>query len=216
MAPVTGGILRSRIERKGTGPRFGRCSLFSFRDGLATLPWALAERLSHQLRLGVRAERITPLPNGWFRVSVAEGNQSLAIAARSVLVALPTYATARLLVPLDDVAANALAVVFLGYLAGDVGHRLDGLGFLTPSREEQDMLGILFSSTLFAGRAPAGHVTETRRLRSCFQFGFARARARSREYAPAWRPLRDARQYPVDTLRGAACFLGHSGRRLFS
>jgi oxygen-dependent protoporphyrinogen oxidase len=42
-----------------------------------------------------------------------------------------------------------------------VAHPLDGLGVLVPAVESRRFLGILFSSTLFPGRAPAGHVALT-------------------------------------------------------
>jgi oxygen-dependent protoporphyrinogen oxidase len=39
-----------------------------------------------------------------------------------------------------------------------VAHPLDGFGGLVPAIEKREVLGILFSSTLFPDRAPAGHV----------------------------------------------------------
>jgi oxygen-dependent protoporphyrinogen oxidase len=42
-----------------------------------------------------------------------------------------------------------------------VGHPLDGFGFLVPRPEGVGLLGGLFSSTLFAGRAPAGRALLT-------------------------------------------------------
>jgi oxygen-dependent protoporphyrinogen oxidase len=51
--------------------------------------------------------------------------------------------------------------VFLGYRRAGVGHPLDGLGVLAPRVERRAVLGMLFSSTLFEGRAPEGHVALT-------------------------------------------------------
>jgi oxygen-dependent protoporphyrinogen oxidase len=52
-------------------------------------------------------------------------------------------------------------VAFLGYRAADIAHPLDGLGVLMPRVERRSVLGMLFSSTLFEGRAPAEHVALT-------------------------------------------------------
>jgi oxygen-dependent protoporphyrinogen oxidase len=42
-----------------------------------------------------------------------------------------------------------------------VTHPLDGFGGLVPAVERRSILGVLFSSTLFPGRAPDGHVALT-------------------------------------------------------
>ena len=54
-----------------------------------------------------------------------------------------------------------LSVVYHGYDAKDLSHPLDGFGFLVPEIEEMNILGTLFSSTLFPGRAPEGKVLLT-------------------------------------------------------
>jgi oxygen-dependent protoporphyrinogen oxidase len=42
-----------------------------------------------------------------------------------------------------------------------VAHPLDGFGMLVPAKEHRRILGTLFSSTLFPGRAPDGRVLLT-------------------------------------------------------
>jgi oxygen-dependent protoporphyrinogen oxidase len=54
-----------------------------------------------------------------------------------------------------------VAEVFLGYAAGAIGRRLDGFGFLIPALEQRKILGTIWSSALFPGRAPDGHVALT-------------------------------------------------------
>jgi oxygen-dependent protoporphyrinogen oxidase len=86
-----------------------------------------------------------------------------------VVVALPAYAAARVLAPLVPAVADSLtaiahpplAVVALGYRRPQISHALDGLGVLTPTVERRNVLGLLFSSTLFARRAPEGHALLT-------------------------------------------------------
>jgi oxygen-dependent protoporphyrinogen oxidase len=52
-------------------------------------------------------------------------------------------------------------VLALGFRREDVAHRLDGFGLLVPEVERRNLLGVIFSSTLFSGRAPDGHVLLT-------------------------------------------------------
>jgi oxygen-dependent protoporphyrinogen oxidase len=88
------------------------------------------------------------------------------LRARAVVVATQPHVGAGLLAGLDADAADAvagieappLAVVFLGYARRQVAHPLDGLGYLTPRREGRLLNGAQFCSTMFPGRAPAGHV----------------------------------------------------------
>jgi oxygen-dependent protoporphyrinogen oxidase len=49
----------------------------------------------------------------------------------------------------------------LGFHREDVVHPLDGFGMLVPQKENFDILGCLFSSSLFPNRAPDGSVTLT-------------------------------------------------------
>jgi oxygen-dependent protoporphyrinogen oxidase len=163
------GILAVRRPRPGgkLDPRHRK--LFSFREGMSALPAALARALAGRVRFGVRVEAIEPAAGGGFRVRVRERAGLSSLHAACVVVALPAYAAARVLQALSPSAADALAtlehpplaVVALGFRARDVAHPLDGLGVLAPSVENRSVLGLLFSSTLFAQRAPDGHALLT-------------------------------------------------------
>ena len=163
--------LRSRFrkERERAGRDAGPRKLFSLRRGLGALPEAIAHRLAGRVFLGERAEAVQRGPAGMFRVLLSGRCGARAVTARSVVVALPAYAAGALLDRFDpDVAETLarishppLAVVFLGYRSGAVAHPLDGAGVLAPAVENRDILGLLFSSTLFPGRAPPGHVALT-------------------------------------------------------
>jgi oxygen-dependent protoporphyrinogen oxidase len=65
------------------------------------------------------------------------------------------------LAPLAKVHHPPVASIVLGFRREDVAHPLDGFGMLIPRAEHCHTLGTIFSSTLFPGRAPAGHVTLT-------------------------------------------------------
>src|SRR5205823_6169248 len=49
-----------------------------------------------------------------------------------------------------------VAVVASGYRKGSIGNALEGFGFLVPRSEGRQILGTIFSSTLFDHRAPPG------------------------------------------------------------
>lgn len=155
----------------GMDPRFDprRRNLFSFRQGMASLPRQLAIALGPRLRSGVRVEGLHARAGGGFGLSLREGDRGMGLSVDGVILALPAYAASRLLAPLApevasglaDIAHPPLAVVALGYRRAQVSHPLDGLGVLTPTVERRSALGLLFSSTLFARRAPDGLVLLT-------------------------------------------------------
>ncbi|MDP2786669.1 MAG: protoporphyrinogen oxidase [Pseudomonadota bacterium] len=167
---ITGGLIRNRLRhgKSGAGNPATRM-LFSFRNGIAQLPVALASGLGQRIHAGHRVESLQLRAGGGFRLRVEHRGQSRSLDAAAVVLCVPAPTAARLLAPwqregseaLAALAHPPLAVVFLGYRALDVAHPLDGLGVLAPAREKRGVLGMMFSSTLFAGRAPAGHVALT-------------------------------------------------------
>lgn len=168
---VRGMIAKARAKRPTSSTRrSGPPPIVSFPEGLAELPLALAASLpAGALRLNAPVRQITrasATQEGGWTLDAAPGE-----TFARVLLTLPAPALTRLCVDADtpDADLAALAAVphppvtslFLGYRRSDVAHPLDGFGALLPSREGRPLLGVLFSSTLFPGRAPAGHVALT-------------------------------------------------------
>ncbi len=151
--------LRQRRRASATGPA-GR--MVSFRDGMQTLPDAIAAALGEALTLDEPVTALQRRDDGTWQVQ----GRRRAWQARQVVLSVPAEQAARLL---DGRAAPALAAIpyppvaslALGFRRDQVGHPLDGFGFLIPGREGRRTLGALFSSTLFPHRAPAGHVLLT-------------------------------------------------------
>jgi oxygen-dependent protoporphyrinogen oxidase len=144
--------------------------LHSLDGGMEVLVRALAGALGDGVRVRAEIESISPRDEGGFRVRVRDlGSPARApeeIAADAVVLAAAGPEQARLLGPWDDGGARALAgisaapisVVALGYDRTAIAHPLDGFGFLIPRDEGVRTLGVIFSSTLFPGRAPEGKV----------------------------------------------------------
>jgi oxygen-dependent protoporphyrinogen oxidase len=157
-----GSIVRAAMTAARKGHRMPGRKLFSWRDGIATLPAALATRLGPAIRTGVAVRRVTP-ESGGFRI---DAGASGSLHARAVIIATQPHVAAALLEPFEPVAADALwsisapplAVVFMGYRREQIDHPLDGLGYLGARCEGRAVNGALFHSTMFAGRAPEGHV----------------------------------------------------------
>ena len=159
------GAIRRAMAGRRTGPApSGR--LISFADGMQTLPDGIAAALGPDcVRTGIGVDKLVRDQQGW-QVHI---NGQPTLQARQVVLSLPADATAALLQPLaphisaelQDIEYAPIASVALGFQRAQVSHPLDGFGFLVPRRERLEVLGSLFSSTLFPGRAPRDHVTLT-------------------------------------------------------
>ena len=163
MERAYGSVLRGMVVSRQRGKRMPAPRLFSWRDGIATLPATLAAQLGSRVKVGVAVRRIVAQPTGFVVNTAGAG----AIRTNAVVIATPPHVAAGLLVDLDAEAADAatqieappLAVVFLGYARAQIAHPLDGIGFLAPSGEHRRLSGALFCSTMFPGRAPEGFVS---------------------------------------------------------
>lgn len=164
-----GSLLRGAFKRRNTsgGPK-GR--IFSFPDGLGELPDALARSLGTAVRLAHGVTTVRRRRQDWqvdFEASGTRGTESFS----AVVCALPADALAGLafegpepadtLQLLREIKQPPVVSVFTGYRRADIPHPLDGFGFLVPQVERRPLLGTLFSSTLFPGRAPEGFVALT-------------------------------------------------------
>ena len=166
-----GSIIRGQIAaakaKKAAGiPRGG---IISFSRGLQMIPDALAARLpAGALSLNARLEAL--VPGKQWSVIWNDGAGAHTEQFDAVIAGLPAPALAQLrfgtlgerpLASLDAIEHPPVSSLFLGYRREQVAHPLDGFGVLVPEIERRSVLGILFSSSLFAGRAPDGHVALT-------------------------------------------------------
>ncbi len=151
-----GSLIRAMMAKRGARPRH-----VSFDGGLATLVEALAADLGGRLIADAQAVALARSADGW-RVTTRHGGHE---AARVVL-AVPAWHARTLLQPLDAVLGETLgtipaagmSMVALAWEAGAIGRPLSGYGFLVSRTAGLDSLGVVWESSLFAGRAPAGHV----------------------------------------------------------
>jgi oxygen-dependent protoporphyrinogen oxidase len=170
-------VMKQRRAANGGQPQAPqeKATLQAFRDGNETLIRAIAARLAERLICGTEVVRIEALDSGQgpnavrFRVSLRGPKGEEAVDAERLILSVPTETAGRLLEPLDfgfaaqlsAIAYSGVAVVSLGYRKGDVGHSLAGFGFLVPRSAGLSILGTVWNSSLFPGRAPEGQALLT-------------------------------------------------------
>lgn len=175
-----GGLIRALLllaRRKRAERRAGKAVasaagpggvLTSFAGGLQELTDGLARQLEASLHLGEEVASIKPLGEG-FSLSTAGGRN---YEAELLITAVPAMVLASqvksfspdMAVQLRQIPYAPLQVVCFGYRRESVPLALNGFGYLGARRAGLHSLGTLWSSSIFAGRAPEGYVL----LRSMF------------------------------------------------
>ena len=165
---IKGQIKGARERRRSAETAKNTAGSFSFRMGMQTITDALARAVGRVVT-GVRVQQILRNADGTWTVTGTRDGAPVIHHARAVVVAVPAYAAAELVRELAPAATQGLAAipyaavasVASAYRRSDVGHSLAGFGFLVPKKERRQILGSLFSSSMFEGRAPAGTVLLT-------------------------------------------------------
>lgn len=163
-----GGLFKAMMAKKrqpaaGGGSAMGPGgTLTSFQGGMGTLVRRAAACLGDAVRLNTLVTGIEKADRGY---QVRLGSKET-LNAENVIVAAPVHAAGSMVADLDADLAAALSeipfasmtVVCTAYNRADVGHKLNGFGFLIPRTQGKRILGCIWTSSLFPGRAPAGKV----------------------------------------------------------
>lgn len=147
---------RRRLQAQGKPVRKG---LFSFKQGLGRLTSALGQALGSSFKPGCEVHAIADEKGYWVVQTRGHGSFS----ADSLVLAVPPHQASRLLAPVQERAAQILSQIELAPVAvvhwampeGD-GELPRGFGFLVPRHYQNHVLGSIFVSDVFPGRAPAG------------------------------------------------------------
>jgi protoporphyrinogen/coproporphyrinogen III oxidase len=163
--------MRSRPKNPNAQKARGICSLTR---GVSSLFDALGAQLGNSARLGVSVDAVirndsTHQERFEVRCTSSNAERSESLAASAVICATETGPAGAMLAPSSEQFTKSLAripyapiaVVSVGYRREAVGHALNGFGFLVPRKEGLRVLGCVWNSALFPGRAPEGDVLLT-------------------------------------------------------
>lgn len=156
---------RPKKDQSSSGARY---SMFvTPRHGLSSMVEAIAARLpGNTIRTQSPVEAITRPSdgrNGRWNVAIS-GPSPTQLEVDAVIIATPSHVGAKLLADvdqelarwLDTIQHSSCAVVSLGFRREQIGHPMDGFGFVVPLVENRQILSGSFSSVKYAGRAPDG------------------------------------------------------------
>jgi protoporphyrinogen/coproporphyrinogen III oxidase len=173
------GMMKGAQERKQRAEKAkDRADTFSFVSGMQQLPQAIGNSLGKSVLLHAKVTGVRNLPatqnkpsnkpdlRRRYLVKYLHHGKKEEMETDVIVFAIPAYDAAPLLQLLSKETANTLSSIyyppvisiFLGVKREDIRCKLDGFGFLIPSKEKRKILGCLWNSCLFGNRAPAGMV----------------------------------------------------------
>ena len=176
-----GSLLKGFLRRKKEEKRDKRIDLFSFRNGMGTLPGKLDEILGKRrpTTKGFAVREIRRNENGGASYMLtgndaASGNREVRYESEHVVLATPAYESARLLSGLSEVISRELrsieyapvAIVNFGLPLKNIAKPFNGSGCLIPKKEGRYLLGFRINSNLYPNRAPQDKLVIT-----CFAGG---------------------------------------------
>lgn len=161
-----GSIIRSLSSKKN---RF-KNKIISFKEGLVQLPITLSQTLKQKPLTDARLLEINQENGGWkiqFQIGEDRPQNIIFDAVYSTIPAhknhtLPLLESAKSDLPdFSSVEHPPVTVLSLGFRSDQFKKPLSGFGYLIPSKEKQDYLGVLFTSSIFENRAPKNHTLIT-------------------------------------------------------
>ncbi len=169
-----GSVLRGAMKSRPASQK--RPSSSSFQHGMETLLEGLAAQLGDAIQtqasvesLSFRSDATGAKGQPLFSVRVKTAAGIADIAADTIVLATPAYTAGQILAStseklhayLSALPYAPVAVVAGGYQRRQIGNALEGFGYLVPRAENLHVLGTVWNSSLFPGRAPDGMVTLT-------------------------------------------------------
>ncbi|MDP2301058.1 MAG: protoporphyrinogen oxidase [Ignavibacteria bacterium] len=163
------GTIRSIKERKGRAEvSKNHAKMFSFRNGMQSLPKTIAAKLSDRVILLADVETVEKSGEG-YKVTYNNAGEKREITADYVLSTVPAYVASnifrnldtKLSEHLDSIEYPPVMVLYLAYPKDKIKQPLDGFGFLIPKKEKKSFLGAIWSSVIFDNRTSGDNATFT-------------------------------------------------------
>lgn len=158
-------------NKEADNPNLKKPRLVSFAQGMKELPQKIGSILKEEIFCNQTVKTVCRNSNTWDITVQTKSGEIYKETFDQVISTVPSHKILSLewenikgMKELDTLASSKhfpLALVYLGFKKDDISHPLDGFGFLVPEAERLNILGTLFSSTLFPGRAPEGQVLLT-------------------------------------------------------
>ncbi|MBW8325939.1 MAG: protoporphyrinogen oxidase [Prolixibacteraceae bacterium] len=158
---IKGAIKKAKLPKDERDKKATK-EVFSAKGGLGRLIEALTESIGYENIL-LSAETMVKPISGGFQLQITTPEQLISLETPHLITTCGGYALPKLLpfldeqeaAPFNDLKYAAVTQVLLGFNKWK-GISLKAFGGLVPGKENKNILGVLFTSSFFEGRAPKG------------------------------------------------------------
>ena len=159
---IRGAIKKAKLPKDERDKKATK-EVFSAKGGLSRMIEAMTETIGPEnIMLSVENTLVKPASNG-FQLQITTPEQMISLETKHLVTTCGGYALAGLLpflneeeiAPFNELKYAAVTQVLLGFNKWK-GMSLKAFGGLVPGKENKNILGVLFTSSFFEGRAPKG------------------------------------------------------------
>ena len=157
------GAIKKAKEPKTDRDKLATKKVFSAIGGLSNITDSMADFLGDRISLGVSNLKINPKENAWEATFLDKSGNQQTISASTVITTCGSYSLPEILPFVEPKLMNQvnnlkyapMIEVCVG-VKDTLGGDYKAFGGLVPTIEKKKVLGILFPSACFSGRAPEG------------------------------------------------------------
>ena len=155
------GAMKKAKEPKNDRDRLATKKVFSAVGGLGNITKAMSDYLGDRISLGIKNLKITPSGSGWIASYNDKDGNAQSVNALHVVTTCGSYALPEILPfiepsmmqKINNLKYASMVEISVG-IKNTNGLNYKAFGGLVPTCEKKQVLGILFPSACFAGRAP--------------------------------------------------------------
>lgn len=159
---IKGALKSARARRKSAEKSKQSAKTVSFKNGMQTLTDTICKKLESDILTNTEVLNAGFAEDKKYFVEYSNKENIQKEFCDAVVFASPAHVTKNIIKNINENLSNELNevyyppvnVIFTGFKKENVSFNIDGFGYLIPSKENRKILGTLWNSVLFPGRAP--------------------------------------------------------------
>lgn len=166
---IKGAIRSSRKRKKSEEKSKQSARTISFKKGMQTLVDSIYDSIKNNIITGVEFIDLKKAEQNKYDIVYHVNGQNVKDTSEAIVISTQAHVTTNFIKNFDKTLADEIGgvyyppvnVIFTGFKKSNVKFNLDGFGYLIPEKENKRIIGTLWNSVIFPGRAPEGYYALT-------------------------------------------------------